>query len=125
MEKNPPNTERVWAGLYRGAVIATGVWIAGLVLYVVSGWLFTRILSRDASFLLTSQDPFLFFMIAGVGLFISIMMVFQLFRTLANPTAGEDLVLIILVDLIVIGFGLATFYHSFRMMLRLLPRVPT
>lgn len=125
METNPPNVERVWASLYRGAVIATGIWIAGLLLYVVIGGLYARFLSQNAAFLLTSEDPYLFFLIAGAGLFISITMVCQLFRALLNPSADEDLILFILIDLIVIGFGLATFYHAFRMAIRLLPRVPT
>lgn len=124
VERNPPDSERVWTSLYRGAVIATGVWIAGLVLYVVSGGLYVRFLSQNASFLLTGQDPFLFFLIAGVGLFISITMVCQLFRALLIPSPEEDLILIVLIDLIVIGFGLAPFYHAIRMMIRLLPRVP-
>ena len=122
----PTPLERFWDGVYRIGFLATAVWLAGLVLYVLAGALLVVIGSIELPYPVLSldQDPGLYLLAAGTGLSISISMVGRIFSVMLAPNNEEDVLVIVILGSIVIGFGMATLYHSARMLIRILELLP-
>lgn len=116
-EMKPTPLERFWAVVHRSAKIATGVWLGGLVLYVACGAVFRWLAPFNLAdpLLVVNQDPILYFLVAGAGLFVSISMVGRVFSVmLEQRNREEDIVLLVLLAAIVVGFGMSAFYLSIR-----------
>lgn len=121
----PTTLERFWDGVYRVGNLATAVWLAGLVLYVLAGALLLGVRSIELRYpvLSVEQDPGLYLLAAGAGLSVSISMVGRIFSVMLAPNTEEDIVVVILGS-IGIGFGMATFYHAARMLVRIVESLP-
>ena len=118
---NPTPLERFWANAYLAGLISTGVSIIGLFLYIIGGVVLrtTDIFPISYPILDWNQDPILWFLFAGVGLFVSITMVGRIFSVLLAPASDEDEILFVLLGSIVIGFGMSAVYHSVGMIVKI------
>lgn len=117
----PTPLERVLGSVYRGGMVALGVTVLGMVVYLVGGYVSIRFDLIDLSypFLSVSGDPILLFLLSAGGLFITVAMLGRVFFVMLRPGLEEDILLFVLLGFIAIGFGLSAFYYALDLLIEL------
>lgn len=95
---NPTPLERFRASGYLAGLFSTGISVVVLFLCIIGG-VALRIFnyfSIHYPFLDWNQDPLVWFLIAGVGRFVSIAMVGRIFGVLLAPESDDDKIRLVL-----------------------------
>lgn len=114
--------ERVLGSVYRGGLVALGATVLGMVVYLVGGYLSIRfgLVEPAYPFLSVSADPILLFLVSAGGLFITIAMLGLISFVMLRPGPEEDVLLIVLLGFVGVGFGVSAFYYALEVLVGLI-----
>lgn len=117
----PTPLERRLGRVYRGGVVALGIAICGSSLYIVGGWLLLQadVLQLPYPFLVISRDPVLLFFVAAMGSFITVAMLGLLPLVLLGQGPQEDILVVVLLSSIAIGFGVVSAYFAISLLVKI------